>query len=534
MKKVIIIGFDGFTWKTLDYLKGKVRMENLEKLREQSAWGILESTTPPITIPAWISFMTGCNPGKHGVFNFLKPRKNFDDLVPICSKDIKTPTFAQLLRKNGKKSIWINLPASTPSLSEDITLGHFIGSHDDVITPKELKNIPEVTRYKACCESYPDKHSKEYIEEILDVSKRRFETAKKLFTMEWDCFFVLFSSSDWIQHLAYNQIKSGKYEKHEDELLNIYNALDDYLGWFMENKDEDTGLILMSDHGFTTYEYGFSINDFLHEHGYLAMKEGQRYNSKITEEMYKKDKKTKFNLNIGWFMAQLKHFPSIYNLLVQIYMFVRIHIPIKKFVRLGGYSKVPDAKNSEAISPTNETFGIYINKERYGGTVGEHDIFVKEHLMELLKEEKSPFTGESPFAEIISSSEEYHGKYLQDAPDIIMKIKDHAVNLSSPTGNKYYRFTRNYHDYNGIVLINGNGVKPSELPAKSIMDLLPTALHMLGLSIPKYVDGKPILDAFNEDSEIRLREVRYHDEMPDRRLSEKLSVLKKELNGDKK
>jgi len=36
--------------------------------------GPLRSTIPPWTFPAWTSFMTGKNPGKHGVFDFLRPR----------------------------------------------------------------------------------------------------------------------------------------------------------------------------------------------------------------------------------------------------------------------------------------------------------------------------------------------------------------------------------------------------------------------------------------------------------------------------
>ena len=102
--RVIVIGFDGFTWKTLDYLKHDLRMENLEKLKENSAWGRLESTDPPNTIPAWISFATGCNPGKHNVFNFIEPLENFSDNKIICSKDVKAETIQQILNKNGLKS----------------------------------------------------------------------------------------------------------------------------------------------------------------------------------------------------------------------------------------------------------------------------------------------------------------------------------------------------------------------------------------------------------------------------------------------
>ena len=38
------------------------------------SWGRLESTIPPVTAPAWTSFMTGKNPGKHALYHFIEPR----------------------------------------------------------------------------------------------------------------------------------------------------------------------------------------------------------------------------------------------------------------------------------------------------------------------------------------------------------------------------------------------------------------------------------------------------------------------------
>src|SRR5438552_18951820 len=47
-------------------------MPNLAKLMDAGVSGKLESVLPPITPPAWTSFMTGKNPGKHGIFHFVE------------------------------------------------------------------------------------------------------------------------------------------------------------------------------------------------------------------------------------------------------------------------------------------------------------------------------------------------------------------------------------------------------------------------------------------------------------------------------
>ena len=68
-KRVFVIGLDGATFDLLDPWIEDGRLPNLKKLMEKSAYGRLESTIPPISPPAWTSFMTGVNPGKHGIYD---------------------------------------------------------------------------------------------------------------------------------------------------------------------------------------------------------------------------------------------------------------------------------------------------------------------------------------------------------------------------------------------------------------------------------------------------------------------------------
>ncbi len=530
--KVIIIGLDGFTWKTIDYLKDKIHMKNLETLRESSAWGNLESTVPPVTIPAWISFATGVNPGKHGVFGFLKPKPNFDNLTPINSLDIKAPTLAQILNKQSIKSIWVNLPASTPALTSDITLGSFLSSQSNSASPQDILKFPEIRAYKLSSDLPPDKHSKEYINSIVEVSRRRFEAAKLLFQEKWKCFFILFSSSDNIQHLAFDQIKKGQYEKCENEILSVYKALDEYLGWFIKNKDEETFLVLMSDHGFESYKYGFSINTLLEKKRFARLKSGTTYISKQTEKLEEKHRKERKTINVGNIRERVKKWPIVLDSMIAVYMLFRRFIPIKKYFKLGKYGKKPVPCESIAFSPDPIGFGIYLNKKsrfKNGKIREDKEQQVKEEIMQEFLKEKSPYTNEMPFADIMPSSDVYSGPYLKEGPDILMKLKDHGPNLSSPTDHPCYKLTRNFHDKNGIFLINGPGIKPGRLPDKSIMDIAPTVLHLLGLGVPTYMDGKPILDAFEEDSEVRKREVKYYKEIADSKFSEKMKKLKLSL-----
>src|SRR5678816_4774561 len=66
---IAIIGLDGATWDLAGPFLEAGDMPVLAGLRQAGAHGVLRSTIPPVTFPAWSSFMTGANPGKHGIFD---------------------------------------------------------------------------------------------------------------------------------------------------------------------------------------------------------------------------------------------------------------------------------------------------------------------------------------------------------------------------------------------------------------------------------------------------------------------------------
>ena len=114
MVKIVIIGLDGATWKLFDNLIEKNFLPNLNKVIKKGIIGNLESTNPPVTAPAWVSFATGKNPGKHGCYDFILPRNSLDYTRTISSKDISGLTFYEILNLVNHKGTIINLPNSFP------------------------------------------------------------------------------------------------------------------------------------------------------------------------------------------------------------------------------------------------------------------------------------------------------------------------------------------------------------------------------------------------------------------------------------
>ena len=70
--RVLIVGWDGATWDLAKPWMDAGRLPTLKSLFDEGTHADLNSTTPPMTLPSWSSMLTGCNPGKHGIFDFMQ------------------------------------------------------------------------------------------------------------------------------------------------------------------------------------------------------------------------------------------------------------------------------------------------------------------------------------------------------------------------------------------------------------------------------------------------------------------------------
>ena len=91
-KKLIVVGVDGGDFNIIKPWANEGKLPAFKKLMEDGTHGFLKSTYPPVTSPAWPSFMTGKNPAKHGVFGFVQGSKNFklynrEDIDSKCMWD---------------------------------------------------------------------------------------------------------------------------------------------------------------------------------------------------------------------------------------------------------------------------------------------------------------------------------------------------------------------------------------------------------------------------------------------------------------
>ncbi len=138
MPKVLIVGFDGATWDILTPLIQQGKLPTFRKLVEEGTSGYMESTVPPVTIPAWISMFSGLKPQQLGIFDFnrIVVEDGIMESRLFNSSDYKGRLMWDFLSRKGMKSLVLNVPGTYPPYPIE---GHLIGFD---YTPMEKCTYP--------------------------------------------------------------------------------------------------------------------------------------------------------------------------------------------------------------------------------------------------------------------------------------------------------------------------------------------------------------------------------------------------------
>ncbi|NIT58599.1 MAG: hypothetical protein GWN00_20950, partial [Aliifodinibius sp.] len=112
--KVLVIGLDGATPELL--MKGitEGKLPNLSKMMNDGVYGTLKSVVPPFSSPAWLSFMTGKNPGKLGIFSFQDRKPDTYEIRVANFQSIDSKSIWDILSEHGKKVGVLAVPTTFP------------------------------------------------------------------------------------------------------------------------------------------------------------------------------------------------------------------------------------------------------------------------------------------------------------------------------------------------------------------------------------------------------------------------------------
>jgi len=285
MSKLIILGIDGMDWLSTQNMLSELK--NIKALSETGLVTELDSIYPPDSIPSWISIFTGMDPSEHGVLESIDYFKKDARGFKVDLDTFKGKTFWDEASRIGKKVIVINpLLAYPPWKVNGIMASGPVFISGKVLTfPDHLKDNFPPPPLGGIVDFPTKKELETFAEKTMRETELIVQYAIKLMKKhEWDLVFISLLTLDRISHFfwRFQDPDDPTYpgsNRFEDVIKNFYRAIDNYIGMLLSESDEDTLILILSDHG-----HGrrptllFNLNQLLMEHGYLKSRiKGNRY-----------------------------------------------------------------------------------------------------------------------------------------------------------------------------------------------------------------------------------------------------------------
>lgn len=481
--ELLIIGFDGADYDLINQFAEEGELPNIQAIMEKGSFGMLESTAIPITPSAWTTFMTGKNPGKHGIFDFT--RVNTTGLEVVSFNDVQEKTIFEIL--SDEYSIGtLNIPATYPvkEVNGFMVSGMMTPDLKKATKDEEVKTILNNNNYQIEVPgSYNPEKEEKLLEDCFETLEKRKNTAMDLMNeKEMDVFVPVFTVGDRVSHWfwKYHDENHPEFEdsKYGDAVREAYRRIDQAIGELVEESGglEETNVVIMSDHGFTGLYHGLNLNKRLMDEGLLELK-----NSPAS-----KFRKTAHEAGLTMENA---------------YRIVK---------KLGMEEKIKSAADNpesnrkrELMSKPFLSFGDvdFEKTSAYSalhfGPVFVKDEGAKEQVVQVL--ESLEHEGEKIVENIEFGEDLYHGPYAEDAPDIVYHTKGMHYQ-----GSRYFEFGSNrvittpfnhetgHHRLEGIFAAAGPDFEKGTVEDAHIMDVAPTVLKAIGRDIPGDMDGRPL------------------------------------------
>jgi predicted AlkP superfamily phosphohydrolase/phosphomutase len=279
--RVAVIGLD-CAEPRLVFDRWREELPNLSRLMAAGTWGPLRSVDPPITVPAWSCMMTGRDPGELGIYGFRNRSKNdYTSLSVADSSAVQVDRLWDHFSRAGKHVIVVGVPQTSPPVPVNGELVSCFLTADPRKDPytyppalrAEIESI--VGSYRVDVRNDRDR----ILAEIYEMTEQRFTICRHLLdTRPWDFFMMVEIGLDRMHH-AFWRFLDAEHPRHEpdhryrDAIRNYYIYLDEEIGDLLERFDDDTTVLVVSDHGARPMQGAICINEWLVEEGYLVLEQ---------------------------------------------------------------------------------------------------------------------------------------------------------------------------------------------------------------------------------------------------------------------
>lgn len=506
---LLILGLDGATLDLVGPWVADGTLPNLARLMRAGAWGRLASTVPPGTFPSWTSFMTGVNPGRHGIFDFSQRQRGAYRVHFVNATHRKAPTVWRLLSDAGRRVSVLGLPGTYPPESVN---GYMVSGFDTPVTMRAEASFVTPPAFASELDrlgGFPFADFQEFhigpswhaqaIPSLLAGIEKKARLAETLLTREpWDCLMLLLGESDTVAHhfWAFHDPQSPRFDAERAAALanpirTVYAVLDELVGR-LTARVPAAHVMVVSDHGFGgAGDTAVYLNRWLAEQGWLVWS-AHRGVGKLARSAR---------------AAAVRAIPEQWQARCFRFAGGRLASRLESGVRFGGI----DWRETQAFSEELNLYpSIWLNvqgREMYGTVAADRYRPLCEEIKARLLEWRDPLHQARVVRRVWHREEVYWGPYVDLAPDLVLE-------LATPGGYSYVclpsggdgppierlppealkggklRGMSGSHRPDGVFVLAGRGIASGQITGASIVDMAPTILSLCGMSAPSNWDGR--------------------------------------------
>ncbi|WP_008312709.1 alkaline phosphatase family protein [Leptolyngbya sp. PCC 6406] len=282
--RLLIIGLDCME-PSLVFDQWRGDLPHLSRLMDQGSYGRLESSIPAITVPAWSCMMSGRDPGELGIYGFRNRRdRGYHSMAISDGRAVQVPRLWDILGDAGWRVAVLSVPGTSPPYPVNGSLlSCFLTPSIEVpfTHPPELADqirawMPE---FMLDVPNFRSDEKDRIQANLYTLCDQRFTLAEKLIAQEAPDLLMLVDMGVDRLHHAFWKPMDPRHPQYEADspfattIHDYYVHVDQRVGELLSYCDEDTAVLVVSDHGAQPLMGGICINEWLMTQGYLTLKE---------------------------------------------------------------------------------------------------------------------------------------------------------------------------------------------------------------------------------------------------------------------
>ncbi|MBW2465413.1 MAG: alkaline phosphatase family protein, partial [Deltaproteobacteria bacterium] len=434
---ILVLGLDGATFDVIRPMVAAGKLPNLARWIKDETAAPLRSTIPPVTFPAWSSFTTGLEPGRHGLFDFTQKIPGAYRICFVNSGDRHGTTLFRRVCDAGGRVLVLGVPATYPPEPLDGLLVPGFDAPVSTGSDAEATSDPALYRtieakagpwMRPALKESGGVDLERTLEGLLDRVERKTNFALAALDEmrtdgEVDFMMLVYSESDTVGHHFWRHHDPGS-PRHDPAasaaskgaIEAVYSKLDEACGKLHLAFGPDELCVVMSDHGMGgAGRHVVHLNAYLHECGLLGRKPGSGGGRDAIAR--------------GLRDLALRLLPA--KLAQAIFRRARAAAArVESTARFGGFDWSKTLAFSEEA---NTNPGVWINlsgREARGCVAPEDYESVRDRVIEALEAWRLP-DGAPVVARAVRREEIFHGDHVELAPDILIELAlDRGYGLS--------------------------------------------------------------------------------------------------------